>query len=649
MNDEESNKWALALGGEVGVEKSEYDDVKGRGRASAESEPRKPLRRVETVDLDARAGEAAAAPRQAVIYEAPRYGERVRMDGLAGGSDFGIKTFLQVLVSRLSFFSPPPDRLNPVFVIERMNRHFGRIETLVNAVRLALPRNNTDRSARFKESSPFAFSVLDTIRYWKIEKISTLLTKLQARPRTVLVEDFSEIIKLIYRPLFILELVEPQTVLHGCLFKLEELLAADPNPPQFKEANIEMIVTAFEDINRSTRYELYPVLLKLTSDIFLPYTDFFTEKRRAILAYLNLNDDDIIALRSDRPEELNADGGALNPESGGGPLSNVNGGINSIGDSNTYRAGATEADAASIAEGEAVAKGLEILNALFPEAGWGELAMFPDLYVYFKNALDLTKSGDLIDPENPMLQALILSQILEELFYGFRAVRFNFENEYARPALEIIDNWHKYNESAFERIYLPRLAEYMKLCNDQRPSMGKGREYLTKLRDELNWTKKLFFFPHFMIEAFSPPPFHKKDISPICEKIRILRHFFNGLAVEIDRALKAGKTNDELPSILNPWDTYVFQVQNPLSRRLNALLGKQSRTNVNLVFYTLSCITVLDHFLNNRNSWAYKTNEAKLFRSSDKEGLKPCSVPETKIDADAIFKDYITKRRMEVS
>ncbi|MDR2029544.1 MAG: hypothetical protein LBP93_08410, partial [Treponema sp.] len=86
-----------------------------------------------------------------------------------------------------------------------------------------------------------------------------------------------------------------------------------------------------------------------------------------------------------------------------------------------------------------------------------------------------------------------------------------------------------------------------------------------------------------------------------------------------------------------PWDSYIFQVPNPLSIRLDALLGKK-RNNASLIFFTLAVTVVLDHLVNNENSWAYEERTGPLFRSVDGTGITPLFGVDTKIDADSIFK-----------
>jgi hypothetical protein len=98
----------------------------------------------------------------------------------------------------------------------------------------------------------------------------------------------------------------------------------------------------------------------------------------------------------------------------------------------------------------------------------------------------------------------------------------------------------------------------------------------------------------------------------------------------------------------NPWESYVFQVPNPVSIRLNALLAHKKKNNAALIFFALAVTTVLDYLVNNENSWAYALERpGPLFRSVNGEGVMPQFGVESLIDADAIFKETIKQREQK--
>jgi hypothetical protein len=640
-DDKEAQLMMKVLGGEVGDTVSEKPDApRGRDGWKREYKKSAPLRRIETVELAGNENDSGDSVPQ-FLLEGLSYRERVKMDVQEASPDFKIKTWVQVLHSKFAFFYTPRDAVCRTFVIIKMEDYFLPLNKLVNKVRLIFPRNNTVRSRKLKQEYPFAFSVLDTIRYWNIEKISSLLARLQSHPRTVVVSDFAVMIKEFYRPLVLLEMLDSEEHITKAVNDLDFMLDNESDN-QITHNTAEEIVSLFNTVNENIGWQLYPFLLKFTSKIFVPYESFFNDCEANIRSFLGISPDEIIQPHGsdDRHNANAAKGGeevSLEPADDEDLLF----GLTSDGEDNPV----AQVSRSNIPQ--AVQRGLEVLEQLFPEAGWDRLDMFPDIYQYFAKSLSLKKNADVIDPENPMLQALVLMQILDELFYGFRSITFIGAGFDLEEFLGIIDEWHKLIESCFERTFLPRLTEFVKLSYS--PLEPGQKTYAAKLREELNWQTRLFLFPSLAIDTFSQPPIHKKDVNAIFPKVRALRHSFTVIAGEIETALQAGGAfvQAECAAISNPWDQYVFQVANPLSKRLNMLLGKENRINVSLIYYTLSVLTVLDYLINNPNSWAYQTNTSKLFRSSDSDGIFPESLPERPINADEIFRRSIEKLKTQ--
>jgi hypothetical protein len=638
-DDDEAKYMMKLLGGEVGETRSKNEETsRGRDGWNRSYTKSAPLRRIETAGVSEKESgtrNSASIPR--FSPEKLTYRERVKMDAQEASAEFKIKTRLQALYSRLAFFHKPPDAVSKSFVIIKMEDYFLPLVKLVNKVRLIFPRNNSNRNKKLKQDYPFAFSVLDTIRYWNIEKISSSLTRLQSHPRVVVVSDFAEIIKEFYRPLVILEMLDSEKHIAKAINDLNYMLEYDPDN-QITDNTPDEIVSLFDLVSEDTRWRFYPFLLKFTSDTYVPCDVFFDKYEAEIRGFLGIN-----------PEEI------IQPVYGGG-FRDARAAQNNEQETDTdndllFGMSAADAEEQPVerislnSKPKAVQRGLNILEQLFPEAGWEKLEAFPDIYHYFAKSLSLKKNADIIDPENPMLQALVLMQILEELFYGFRSITFNGAGFDLAEFLGIIDEWHTLIETCFERTYLPRLAEFVKLSYN--PLEPKQKTYAMKLREELNWSARLFLFPSLKIDSFTQALKHKKDVTPVFSKIRTLRQDFTIIAEKIEEALRSGGASVQAPcaAIHNPWDQYIFQVANPLSKRLNMLLGKENRTNVSLIYYALSALAVLDYLVNNPNSWAYQTNTAKLFRSSD--GIFPEPLPEKSIDADAIFKQSIEKLKAQ--
>jgi hypothetical protein len=671
VNDEEAKRMAQILGGEVGVEKGAAPEVgKPRGRIRRETPAgggsgKRSIRRVETAEDEDDSGAAknAALPGRADPADDPSvqlktsYFERIKMDRYAAQMEFDIKNSSQVLTSIFSFFSTPVDYINPRFVTRRMNEYYRHIEQLVTSTRTLFPRNNAIRGERVKKTSPFVYAVLDTIRYWNIEGIIGDLSKLQAGPRTVKVSDFNEIIRAIYKPLFALEQLDMEAHIKASYKLLYKILYLEsPVDAQDKWQDlIRSALASFLYIRRNVHYSLYPLLMKLISDRWLPYRRLFIERRRRFMAFLGVTENDRIGpvdlsfqhIDGD-PDALKADGQKEQEAAADGEIAEEEG--ENPDDTKSRERKALET--AREAERKALDRARIAMEALFPKAGWERLEEFPDLYPYFADTYGLRKGYELIAPTDPLLQIAVLMHILEDMLIALRNVTFgtvaDTDGNSARVEEylgEIILNWRRYIDNGFIKDYLPRLSEYCRILENSAES--RTSPYARKTLAELHWIKRLYFLPYYKFESFGPPPFPKQDVTPIYGEVRTLRKYLTMVAAGIEMASRQGGADTGAPSdgIDNPWAPYKFEVPNPVSMRLDMLLAPGKRNNASLIFFSLSAVTILDSLINNDSSWAYTEDRpGPLFRSINSSGLTPMFGVDNKLDAEQIFKDSLKKR-----
>ncbi|MDR3124118.1 MAG: hypothetical protein LBU16_10125 [Treponema sp.] len=654
LDPAEAKRLAGLLGGEVGVEKASAPrsrnetvdlHVKGKsggGRPARRPAPPLPIETEEDMGFKQKPKKLDPADDPTTPIK-PSYWERVKMDRMAGSAEFDIKTSFQVLQSMLSVFSKPVDMVSGIFVNKRMNEYYKHIELMVTVTRTLLPRNNPLRNERFKRISPPAYAIVDLFRQWNIEKITGDLAILQANPRSVRVEDFTEILKIIYKPLFLIELLDMENHIKGSYRLLHKILFIE-NPAEAinkYQEQIRSAMAAFDIIRRDVRFLLYPLLLKLLSDKFLGYNAFFSERRNRLMAFLEVTEADRL-----QPKELLKESEITEEMVVGVGQNDSAGGENGVGAE--LNPAQREARALQEAERRAVDRGLDTLETLFPKAGWDRIDEYPDFFPYFSKIFDLGKNYALIPPTDPLQQVIILIRILEELLLGLRYVSFSSATnpdgtvENIEDAMvSIMTNWHFYYDEAFSKEYLPRLAEYCHILDS--PAESRTSPYAKRLVNELQWTKRLYFLPYYRFESSAPPPFQKNDINALYPEIRRLRKHLTAVASGIEQGLKTGgpRDNTHCDGIENPWENYNFQVPNPVSNHLDALLGKK-RTNASLIFYSLAVTVVLDNLVNNDSSWAYSDDRPPvLFRSVDNDGMTPAFGVDTKIDAEALFKQSL--------
>jgi hypothetical protein len=670
----EAKRMAELLGGEVGTERDAELDLskvnrpfRRKGTEAAASEKKKPGRRVETAITDEEEKIIKAKPKFTGTYPGDdptaslslRYRERIKMDQYAGQLAFEIKTSFQVLVSIFSFFKEPVDYLSPRFVTKRMNEYYAKIERLVTSTRNLFPSKNIKRNNQVKRISPFVYKILDVLRNWDIEKIAGKLAELQSHPRTVKATHFPDVLREIYKPLFILEDLDTEDM--KTAFKLLYKVLYIESPMEAKDKYqkiIRTIITTLVDIRKTVLFGLYPLLMKLISDRFITYDRFFIERRRRYMAFLNVTEAAQLKSEDLSPQQIESiDVETLqkNLSEEGADDENAEAveGEEGAEDANDPKVIARKArEDAEKSEQKALEQGRAALETLFPKAGWDKLGEYPDFYPYFSSVYSMRSGYELISPTDPLLQTTVLLNILDDLFIGLRYINFssvagvdggniNVHDEIG----DILNNWRRYIEDSFSKDYLPRLSEYCRMLENSNES--RTSSYAKKTINELHWIKRLYFFPYYKFESIGPPPFPKQDIIPIYSLIRKVRKTLTAVAMGIEQGVRAGGAAVKAPcsGINNPWESYNFQIPNSVSKRLDLLLPPERRINATLIFYTLSVVTILDYIINNENSWAYGSRPGPLFRSIRNEGIIPLFGVDEKVDADRIFKDSVRKKQ----
>jgi hypothetical protein len=659
----EAKRMAELLGGEVGVERSQepVGKIPSLKRGPSGGGPGgRPRRRVELAPdrEEAEVLKEAASRRPPDPADDPlipvkaSYFERVKMDRFCALPEFKIKSAGQAIMSVLSVFGDPPDLVNPSFITKKFNGYYKTIELLVTSVRSLLPRNNMKRNERLKRTSPFAYRVLDILRYWNLERFASDIAKVQAHPRNVKITELSEILKIVYRPLFLLEHLEMDAHIRSAFKLLYKILYLE-NPTEAKEKFQGLIrdaLAAMSDTRRDLHYLLYPLLMKLLSDRYLPYETFFSARRNRFMHFIGASESDQVDPAALSLELKGGKESALDDEDGEGgnkePEEPREGEEREEDPNDPEQIERKEKKAAQEKEHKAMLQGVASLEALFPKAGWERLSKFPDMYPYFRNLYNLKKGYDLIAPADPLLQAVIILWILEDLLLGLRNVHFRTVIGPSGPiniedALNnIIGNWQSYLDVAIEKEYLPRLVEY---CRILEQSESRTSTYAKRLLCELHWVKRFFFFPYYQFDILFPPPFQKKDNEPVYPAIRSLRRNLSLVAAGIEQANRIGGADKMVPcdGIDNPWEPYNFAIPNPVSTRLDALLPPKRRNNATLIFFSLAFSTVLDHLMNDENSWAYQNPGAPLYRNT--HGA-PQPGGDRQIDTDTVFKESLRQR-----
>jgi hypothetical protein len=658
---DEAKRMVQLLGGEVGVERSEEPDKeksrkKNYDKDDFEISGKKRGRRYDSDGEEGRLKVKNSEPYPGDDPTVParlRYSERVKIDQYSGQLTFEIKNSLQVLVSIFSFFKEPVDYINPKFVIDRMNEYYSKIERIVKTTRNLFPKNNIKRNNQLKRASLSVYKLLEILRDWDIEQLAKNIHELQSHPRKVKATDFTEVLCDIYKPLFLLENLDGEALKTAFRLVYKILYIESPMDAKEKYQNIfRNIIISLVDIRRNVHFGLYPLLMKIISDRFIPYERFFIERHRRFMAFLNvteamqLNSSDLTPQQLDSIDVETLQKNFKDEEMESADLENLE---EEDPDDPKYIERKIKEESEK-AEAKALDQGLNTLETLFPKANWDKLNEYPDLYPYFANIYNMRNGYELISPTDPVQQVAVFIHMLDDFFIGLRDMSFGtVKGPDGNPVRvydelgETLNNWRTYIEDSFSKDYLPRLNEYCRMLENSEDA--RLSVYARKNMNELHWIKRLYFLPYYKFESIGPPPFPKTDVIPIYSLVRKIRKVLTAIAMGIEQGLRQGGAAAKAPcsGINNPWELYHFPIPNPISKRLDMLLPNDKRMNATLIFFALSTVTILDHLINDENSWAYENRPGPLFRSVKNEGITPLFGVDEKLDADKIFRASLKK------
>jgi hypothetical protein len=647
----EAKRMQKILGGEIGEErsKSNVNEYHKRGNTASENSYggiQKPKRTIELAPaVDDENNKSQNIPYNKFHrLEELSYIERIKMDECCGSSEFNIKTAWQVFVSRLFFFKTPLDRVSPWFVKVILNEYYEKLESLVTSTRLIFPRNNTDLSKCVRAASKTAFKILDTLRQWKLDTVISEISKVQARPRNVFVKDFETILLRIYTPIYILENLDIEKDIKAAFSVLYEIASKENfREEKMMKNKIAEALSSYSYVRNELRRLLYPLLMKTIASYYQDYELFFYENSETYKEFLGLNESDQIipeltVNKIDDQTVKNSEPEYKSAEAVEDSLSGVDG--ENSKDSTQEMAAA---------EAKAIDRSMKILEVLFPKAPWDKMDSFPDFYPYFADVLEIKKNGELIAPEDPVQIVLVLSQVLEEMLYGFRYIDFKISLSDGDFLSSILDKWHDAIMSGFEKNYIPRIAEYAHFF--EHSGQNRASTYAMNIAADIHWIRRYYFLPNYETLPPTPPSFIKKDVIALYPIVHSLRKDLTACASAIEAANSTGGSaiGADVVGIGNPWEAYKFEVENPLSKRLNMLLGKNQRNNASLIFFTLAVLTVLDNYLCGKNSIAYTANNQILFRHAEYDELKPVLWVEKQSGTFDIFKKSIDELKKKTS
>ncbi|MBT3273351.1 MAG: diguanylate cyclase [Spirochaetales bacterium] len=605
ISDSEARQMTEILGGEIGIERAD-EDLENKYQKLRELNRRKTDRILPSEQVKGRhqpiSGQIEEERYSTAIEPIKKtsYFNMVKINLLSARSEYGIKTITGAFASIFSFFLPIQDYINPKFIIKGDEIFFLHIEALVLSIRSLLIQNQKHPANRLR--NPLFIQILGILKDWDIEGLHQELTHLQIAPRHLTFRYCSNLAKKIYTPIIqLIDLAEGHSILYAIkrLYDLDTLSLPEKHSEMEKiKSHYNTAITEYEFIFHVLKRRCFPLLMKLSCRYFSEHNSFFLSRRGNILRFLQLSEEDILKIPGNSSQSDN-----LEPAD-----------VEEVPTAQERR----------WIEKPALHKGFEILDRLFPAAGWNKLDEFPDMYPYFRPLIMFPRGFELVPPRDPLQQIVILASVLRELYYGFRSIEFGSIQKKSTGKIgvasvidSVIDRWRQFLDELVAQHYLSTLYEY---CREvEKNAHFAVSVYGSKQKDYLVWLKKAYTLPHLVVARPRP---HEAQYS--VPKLSMLTAELVELFSHIAREL-AGSSNGKIESVQNPWQNFEFEIESKISRRFCDVLNlyHEETTNANLILYTYSILLILDSLLNDPSSFYYPYPGESLYRREDEDSQLP--------------------------
>ena len=522
------------------------------------------------------------------------------------------------------------DRVQKRFAIIVARHHVEHIEKFADIVRSLVQATPEIYRARIAAESDLRYKFLRTVSAWSMRDLKVLVIDVENAKDYLTIPMLIPFVRAVYKLLLQVYYIGDKHIAN--LFK-----QVYDEVSQLPESNKAKVQTYIKQASSEWLYVsdqivrgMYPFLMRMCSDEFVKYPDFFKVKIKQILKFLGVSQFDLLVHEKKKKDASEggetSEGGEAEEKKDDVRLRPVVG-----------------------AKDEAVSMGMRILDQLFPKAGFRHLETHPDMFPYFNKIYGFEDGYNVLAPENPLQVTIVLILIVEDFFKGCRNIKFNLEADDKFPTLSdtldaAMEEWASYYEDLFAK----KLGDYIRMYVN---SLYSQKEYEKSKfgKETLNnilWRIKYYYLPHY---KFSAPvlqkPINDRKYKALSARTDFVRTAFSYLVKRID---ESAPTKAPVMGILNPWSKYTFDLPNPISRRIDVLLGANrsadvsAATNANLIKYTYYVMAVLDWWVNNPSSPAYDLDTPKLFRISEKDGGPVFSVPE-RTDQNQLFAEGVKK------
>lgn len=629
ISEEEAKRMTKVLGGEILAEKSapiNYDALPKAKDYNRKVVVGKVSKNATNVAGTGSKGSSATVKKSTTQLPEISSKERNLMDRMMMHSDYKIKQNYGFFNFVRKFKKNGLETLHHTFIPFTLKADLDHLNTFIDSVKSLILLSPETYKSKILTSNEDKFRFLRTVGGWNLKELKFLYDKLETLGREGTVADMIPFTKAIYKMLLKIYYLGENKIsnyfkdIYGELAKYPKI---DKN--EIAKVSKTAIAEWFYVYSQIIK-GLYPLLMRMSAKKFDYFQDFFLVQTANIFAFLGITKYDLILPTKNgenppaeeikiekTPEEIEAEEEKKEKE----------------------KEEKAKQNAHKERKQQFVKTGLKLLDQLFPDAGFDEIASYPDMYPYFQPIYQFRDGYNLLSPFNPLQVTITLLRISEDLVQGLRNVTFTMEDTDSGKRnndkiSDILNEWTVYRNELFERFYSEQICEFVNKQYTQ--AEFKDSLFGKKLITSMLWQTKYNFLPHFEFEQLLlERPKNDSQYKPLCLRVDFMFDFLYQISKSIE---SVSKTKGDVMGVANPWARYDFEIPNAVSKRMDVLLGAKrpdeetSATNASLIKYSLYVIAVLDWWINDESSPAYLTDSSKIYRISPDDGAPLFSVPE---------------------
>lgn len=624
ISPEEAMRVANVLGGEIGIEKTpQYDNFSKSRGIYVKTKQDRPVVTRSTVSSYVGNDKPVESYQKNLTLPNISPKDKSAIDKLMASPEYKIKR-PQNFITFIFSLGKLPDRVSGDFISITLLNYIGHIQKFTSCVKRLMAAGSDLYKEKIKTIISPRYKMLNFVAQFDLHMIQEMYKQLKKTPNQITVTRLIPFIKSIYKPLVTLYFLGDKRITSYIKTAYAEISPDSKIPDETLLQYTNEACSEWIYINGQVIKGLYPLLMRMCGTEFVSYPKFFNAKISKILEFLDMTKFDLILPEDKKVKENVTDVKSSNTEEN---LQNVEDEKTEVTTENVDEKTEESNEATQDASLSNVMQGLDLLERIFPAAGWKDLGR-EDLFPYFQPLYQFNDGFNLLSPKNPMQVTIVLVRILEDFFQACRHINFSIDKDpdfetYNDNLSDVFSEWSLYREVLFDKDYLTELKEYVNQIYSE--ANFRKLPYAKKKLSNMQWQIKNMFLPHLSFDlVFMERPNKDGTYRPLQFRTEYLKALFSTLIAQVEGV---AKTVSGAPNIL---DKYHFDIPNVVSKRIDVLLGgrkSKNGTNLNLLKYTLSIIYVLDWWINNENSPAYEFDNEIPYRISIDDGTPIFSVP----------------------